>query len=247
MSQLWERQPIADSPLSVIVLLDKGDTEAVRQTLIELREILQELQRSSEILLPVSSDQEAVSQAAQAVDPHIQLVRSDEVGKGQGAALKAALAVAMHPLVFVLPVGYSAKYLPMFLKEIDLVDVVCGSRKSKETGWKRRQFFSVAYQIYGIWMQDPDCPMRLYRKEMFDRLPIQSFGSFAQIEILAKANFQSKLMTEVVIDGPTSDLARTSKDFWKVLNHPDFGKPPEKVVETPLKPIITTQAPEARA
>ena len=134
----------------------------------------------------------------------------------------------------------------MFLKEIDQVDLVCGARESKARGWKWRQFFSVAYQLFGLWMQDPECPVRLYRKEMFERIPIQSKGAFAQIEILAKANFQSRLMTEVPIIGPDADPARTSQDFWKVLNSPNFGPPPEKVVETLLKPIISTQAPEAR-
>ncbi|MFT3879976.1 MAG: hypothetical protein QM703_09995 [Gemmatales bacterium] len=81
---------------------------------------------------------------------------------------------------------------------------------------------------------------------MFDRIPIQSTGAFAQIEILAKANFESKLMTDVAIEGPSHDQARNSKDFWKVLNSPNFGKPPEKVVEAPIKPIIETAAPEAR-
>ena len=38
----------------------------------------------------------------------------------------------------------------------------------------------------------------------------------------------------------------TSADFWKVLNQPNFGPPPEKVIEMPVKPLITSQAPEAR-
>jgi len=247
MSQLWERQPIADSPLSVVVLLDNWAVDTLRQLLTELQPILQKLDNQYEVLVPVPAASEAELHPALAACLHTRLVCNDDVIKGQGAALKVGIAATHNPLVFVLPAGYSPKYLPAYLKEIDLVDVVCGSRESKAKGWKRRQFFSVAYQLYGLWMQDPECPMRLYRREMFDRIPIQSLGAFAQIEILAKANFESKLMTEVTIEGPNTDPTRTSKDFWKVLNHPDFGKPPEKTVETPLKPIITTQAPEARA
>ena len=247
MSQLWERQPIADSPLSVVVLLDSWAADTLRQLLTELQPILHNLDNQYEVLVPVPAASEAELQSALSACLHSRLVSNDEVIQGQGAALKVAIAAAHNPLVFVLPANYSARYLPAYLKEIDLVDVVCGSRESKAQGWKRRQFFSVAYQLYGLWMQDPDCPMRLYRREMFDRIPIQSLGAFAQIEILAKANFESRLMTEVHIEGPHTDPARTSKDFWKVLNRPDFGKPPEKGVEAPLKPIITTQAPEARA
>lgn len=247
MSQLWERQPIADSPLSVVVLNDNWAADTLRQTLTELQSILHNLDNQYEVLVPVPVASEAELHSVLSACLHTRLVSTDEVIEGQGAALRVGMAAAHNPLVFVLPAGYSAKYLPAYLKEIDLVDVVCGSRESKAKGWKRRQFFSVTYQLYGLWMQDPECPMRLYRREMFDRIPIQSLGAFAQIEILAKANFESRLMTEVPIEGPHADPARSSKDFWKVLNHPDFGKPPEKVVEAPLKPILTTQAPEARA
>lgn len=246
MSQLWERQPIADSPLSVIVLMDQFDAEALRQTLTELQPVLRETGKTCEVLVPSPTSAETTLQPVLAACPSTRLVSSEDVNLGQGAALKVGIAAAKHPLVFVLPAGYASKYLPAFLKEIDLVDLVCGTRESKASGWKRRQFFSVAYQIFGLWMQDPECPMRLYRREMFDRIPIQSKGAFAQIEILAKANFESKLMTEVAIEGPSHDLARNSKDFWKVLNSPNFGSPPEKVIEAPVKPIITTQAPEAR-
>ncbi|HQR06138.1 MAG TPA: hypothetical protein PLN21_04905 [Gemmatales bacterium] len=247
MSQLWKRQSIADSPLSVIVLMEQFDVDALRQTLTDLQPVLQETGKTCEVLVPSPTSAETALEPALAVCSSARLVSSDDVSQGQGAALKVGIAAAKHPLVFVLPTGYAAKYLPAFLKEIDLVDLVCGTRESKASGWKRRQFFSVAYQLFGLWMQDPECPMRLYRREMFDRIPIQSTGSFAQIEILAKANFESKLMTDVAIEGPSHDLARNSKDFWKVLNSPNFGKPPEKVVEAPVKSIIETAAPEARA
>ncbi len=247
MSQLWERQPIADSPLSVVVLMEQFDVDALRQTLTELQLVLRETGKTYEVLVPSPTSAEATLQPALSACSSARLVGNDDVSQGQGAALKVGIAAAKHPLVLVLPVGYSAKYLPAFLKEIDLVDLVCGMRENKVAGWKRRQFFSTAYQIFGLWMQDPECPMRLYRREMFERIPIQSTGAFAQIEILAKANFESKLMTDVVIEGPSHDSARNSKDFWKVLNSPNFGKPPEKVAEGPVKSIIETAAPEARA
>lgn len=246
MSQLWERSPIAKSPVSVIVLMESNNVDALRQTLEALQPVVRESVKTYEVLVPVSNGSEAGVQAAVSVCAHAKLVGNDEVSLGAGSALKVGLASAVHPLIFVLPVGYSPTYLPAFLKEIDQVDLVCGTREGKAKGWKWRQFFSATYQIFGLWMQDPECPMRLYRKEMFDHLPIQSKGAFAQIEILAKANFQSKLMTEVSIAGPVNDLGRSSQDFWKVLNQPNFGPPPEKMVESQVKPIITTQAPEAR-
>ncbi|MFT3879975.1 MAG: hypothetical protein QM703_09990 [Gemmatales bacterium] len=158
MSQLWERQPIADSPLSVIVLMDQFDAEALRQTLTELQPVLKDTGKTCEVLVPSPTSVETVLLPALAACSSARLVSNDDVDQGQGAALKVGITAAKQPLVFVLPVGYAAKYLPAFLKEIDLVDLVCGMRESKLSGWKRRQFFSVAYQIFGLWMQRSRMP-----------------------------------------------------------------------------------------
>lgn len=238
MSQLWERSPIAEAALSVVVL-GATSSEALGAT-------LQPILAGHEVLVPIVPGQEETLRPRSPSVPSFQFVPDESVAEGVGSALRVGLQAAKNPLVLTLPVGYDAGQLPLFLKEIDQVDIVAGVRKSKVAGWKRRQFFSKAYQLFGIWMQDPECGMKLYRREIFDRLPIQSKGSFAQIEILAKANFQSRLLTEVEIDGPATEDTSVGNDFWKVLNRPDFGPPPVKVVEAPVKPIIVSQAPEAR-
>ena len=58
----------------------------------------------------------------------------------------------------------------------------------------------VSYMVYGLWMKDVASPVRLYRRSVFDRLPLQSHTEFADIEILAKANFIEKIFDEVSID-----------------------------------------------
>lgn len=246
MSQLWERQPIADANLSVVVLVNDASTEAVQTCLAELNQVLKSRKSASEVIIPVTTSQEASLQSTLNGISHARLVVDELVSAGIGAALKGSIAATQYPLILTLPVGYSPKYLNDFLKEIDLVDIVAGVRESKISGWKRRQFFSKAYQLFGLWLQDPECGMKLYRREVFTHLPIQSRGSFVQIEILAKANFQSRILTEVVIDGPATEPEKVGADFWKVLNNPNFGPPPEKkVVEEEVKPMFTKNLPSA--
>jgi len=238
---MWERQPISKSPVSIVVTTETPD-DALRATLAGISQAAKGL--SYEVIVPVAANSgwEPVAQAT----PHTRLVVDETAGRGEGATLRIGVAAAQHPLVFTLPAGYDAGVLRALLKEIDLVDIVCGARQGMEKGWKVRQFFSVAYQIFGLWLHDPGCPVRLYRREIFERIPIQSDGSFAQIEILAKANFESKLLAEVTIDGPLEVRPRDRKGLWRVLNHPDFGRPPERVLDDSVKPIFTTAAPEAR-
>lgn len=247
MNALWERTAIAQEPVSIVVLADQATADSLKDTLQDLQKELSLLKRNEyEIVIPVTSAQEGSLQGAVEAGGKARLVVDEKVSQGVGSALRVGIEQARQPLLFVLPVGFPASSLALALKEIDLVDIVCGVRQSKQAGWQRRQFFSKAYQLFGLWMQDPECPVKLFRSEIFKKMPIQSQGSFVFVEILAKANFQSRLMTEVVFDGPEFQATEVKKDFWRVLNNPDFGSTVEKVVEEQVKPIIKTQAPEAR-
>ena len=53
--------------------------------------------------------------------------------------------------------------------------------------------------VYALRMHDVPSAFKLFRKAIFDRIPIQSNGSFVHAEILAKANFLGCLMAEVPI------------------------------------------------
>ncbi len=64
------------------------------------------------------------------------------------------------------------------------------------TGWGRRW---QARWVFGIRVQDPECPLRVYRRAIFKRIVLQSDGPVAQIEILAKANHLECLMAEVPV------------------------------------------------
>src|SRR2546422_989826 len=90
--------------------------------------------------------------------------------------------VASSPISAIVTIG-----------DIDSVDIVCGVRRGVDTGGKLgrwwRHFASPAFLLFGLWLRDPASPARLYRRSIFERIPIQSNGWFAQVEILAKANF----------------------------------------------------------
>jgi glycosyltransferase involved in cell wall biosynthesis len=63
-------------------------------------------------------------------------------------------------------------------------------------GWRRRW---LARWLFGVRVQDPECLLRLYRRTIFERLPLQSDSSVAQLEILAKANHLECIMAEVPV------------------------------------------------
>src|SRR5262245_54022212 len=63
-------------------------------------------------------------------------------------------------------------------------------------GWRGYGMHALARVLFGLRVGDVSCAFRLFRRQVFDRLPIQSDGDFALVEVLAKANFLGCVMTE---------------------------------------------------
>jgi hypothetical protein len=74
---------------------------------------------------------------------------------------------------------------------------------------------------------DPECALRLCRRQLFDRLPIQSTGAFVHSEIIAKANFQGAMIGQVPVKYRRPDRNVLEKPSWRdirrVMSHPRFG------------------------
>jgi glycosyltransferase involved in cell wall biosynthesis len=160
---------------------------------------------------------------------------------------------------------FQPEELQRLLADIDRVHLVAGFRVSRPVplplrllGWLYRLFLRVllAHKVeplpgwlgwqawrahvrsrvlFGLRVRDVYCPFRLYRREIFERIPIQSDGEFAQVEVLAKANFLGSVMTETPVrhqppaetPGETAAARRQERaDFWRVFGHPDFRPPP---------------------
>lgn len=94
-------------------------------------------------------------------------------------------------------------------------------------GWKAHLGHHLARAIFGVRLKDVGCWLRLYRRAIFARIPIQSNGPFAQVEVLAKANFLGHVMTETPIrcgpDQSTGVGGATFREGYRVFAHPDFG------------------------
>jgi glycosyltransferase involved in cell wall biosynthesis len=170
--------------------------------------------------------------------PHTQVIRHEQP-TGVGAALRTGLAAARHPLVLYTDCDslYQPADLKLFLDVIDQVHLAAGCRPRKT--WGRGRCAQFAYRLlvrlgFGVRLRDVDCAFKLFRRTVFDRIPIQSKNGFVHGEILAKANFLGCLMTEVQLPArnrsrPVPELARPSplrrilKESNRVFHHPDFG------------------------
>lgn len=174
---------------------------------------------------------------------------------------------------------YQPADLGAMLKMIDQVDLVVGYRKGETPPpWRvlldmiliiaSRVFIGVplgprvswlgsegrgrrwaARWIFGLRVLDPECPFRLARREIFQRIPIQSRGPFVQVEMLAKANQLSCLIAEELVSwtpqaSPLDDAIPFGDDAWRVFRDPDFGPPSLAPVESTPSPTPATPVPQ---
>jgi glycosyltransferase involved in cell wall biosynthesis len=118
------------------------------------------------------------------------------------------------------------------------VRVVFGMSLDPKEVWLGRRHWRqrwLARWAFGVRVRDPEGLFTLCRRSIFARIPIQTDGAFAPIEILAKANFLSCWLSEVPVswippafdEPPPSKEARKAarREIRRLLRHPDFGPP----------------------
>jgi glycosyltransferase involved in cell wall biosynthesis len=98
-------------------------------------------------------------------------------------------------------------------------------------GWSGLGRRLLARWVFGLALQDVECAFRLFRRSVFVRTPLQSEGPFAQVEILAKANYCFWLAEAPVTYRPRGQGGITGDDLprrtWaearRLFREPDFG------------------------
>jgi glycosyltransferase involved in cell wall biosynthesis len=104
-----------------------------------------------------------------------------------------------------------------------------GSITERAPGWlgarnHARSWFT--WLTMGVPLIDVNCGLKVFRRHVFDRFPIQSDGDFAHAEVFAKLTFLTSFVAEEPLT-PSTELVPTPrwKEFWKVFNNPQFHSP----------------------
>jgi hypothetical protein len=124
--------------------------------------------------------------------------------------------------------------LPFWLRGLDLFHRLLrrvvlghfGEPRDRWLGWGDAWRRFVDRRLFGLQVKDAECPLRLYRREVFRRIPIQSRGATAHLEILAKANHLGCFIAEAPVTWtpPPAEADEHRKADRKTLFHrPDFG------------------------
>ncbi len=138
--------------------------------------------------------------------PQVRLVQH-QVNQGYGAALYTGFTSARKELVFFtdsdlqFDLGEIEKLLP-FIDEYDLVIGYRAPRRDpfmrKLNGWG---WSALVTLLFGYTSRDIDCAFKLFRREIIDRINIESRGATLSAEFLVRAKRAGYRIHEVPLAG----------------------------------------------
>jgi glycosyltransferase involved in cell wall biosynthesis len=133
---------------------------------------------------------DVVTEAADA-DSRVRLIRHPR-NLGYGEALRSGFRAATKDLVFFTDADnqFDLEELEAFLPWIERVDVVAGyrivSRDSLSRRLMRKSWNYLVRALFYVPVRDIDCAFKLFRRQVFDEIDLESVGAMVNTELMVK-------------------------------------------------------------
>jgi glycosyltransferase involved in cell wall biosynthesis len=169
----------------------------------------------------------AIADQLAAADPRVRVHHQEN--RGYGGALRAGFANSSGDMIC-----FSDGDLQFDLREMSRlidrlhdpgkkpVDVVIGFRIKRRDPPHRifiaKTYNAIASLVFGLRVRDIDCAMKLFRREVFDGLPLATDSPFLSAELLIKLKARGERIAQVgVTHYPRAAGTNTGASFGKIL------------------------------
>ena len=206
----------------------------IRAAIKSANEALDEPAQEYEIIVVNDGSKDATGKILDEIrveSQHLRVIHHPE-NRGYGAALRSGFLAAKYPLIFYTDSDnqFDIKELKNLLPMSEKYHIVAGYRINRQDP-TIRLFLSWGFNllvrlIFHIPVRDVDCSFKLFHREIFDTIKIESNDFFVDTEILAKAMAQGCSITEIGVKhfprraGRTtvrpSDIPRTLRELFRI-------------------------------
>jgi glycosyltransferase involved in cell wall biosynthesis len=134
--------------------------------------------------------------------PDVRVVHHPQ-NRGYGAALKSGIKLARYDLIFFTDADgqFDLKEVAGLLEQTDAYDIVAGYRARRQDPLYRLLFawgWNILVRIVlGIRIRDIDCAFKVFNRNVFDRVQINSVGAMVNTEIFAQVSRFGMTVKEV--------------------------------------------------
>jgi glycosyltransferase involved in cell wall biosynthesis len=167
-----------------------------------------------------------LADALAAADPRVRV--HHQANRGYGGALMAGFANGRGTLICFSDgdLQFDLREMRLLLDRLDdprrPVDAVIGYRRQRRDPFHRtliaKTYNAVISVTFGLRVRDIDCAMKLFRREVFDGLRLDSDGPFLSAEMLIKLRARGTRIAQVgVTHYPRVAGQNTGASFRKIL------------------------------
>jgi glycosyltransferase involved in cell wall biosynthesis len=175
-----------------------------------------------------------LAEAAAADDPRVRV--HHQSNRGYGGALRAGFEHSNGELVCFSDgdLQFDLREMSRLLDRLDdpkrPVDVVIGYRIRRSDPPHRlviaKTYNTIVSGLFGLRVRDIDCAMKLFRREVFDGLPLTTDSPFLSAELLIKLKARGERIAQIGVNHyPRVAGTNTGASFRKILRtFRDIGK-----------------------
>ena len=206
---------------------EENVAETVRRALDEIGPLVD---GSIEVLIVDDGSTDRTPELADALaagDPRVRVHHQEN--RGYGGALRAGFEHARGRVI-----GFSDGDLQFDLREMSRllsrlddpgkkpVDAVIGYRIKRRDPPHRifiaKTYNTIVSALFGLRVRDIDCAMKLFRREVFDGLPLATDSPFLSAELLIKLRARGERIAQVGVNHyPRAAGTNTGASFRKIL------------------------------
>jgi glycosyltransferase involved in cell wall biosynthesis len=171
-----------------------------------LRQALDVLPRATKEFEIIVVDDGSTDATADLVARHDGVrLRRHASNRGYGAALRTGIRAARMEWVFFTDADlqFDLEDLRDLIRASRDFDIIAGYRAPRRDPPGRlllaRIWALLIWLLYGLRVRDVDCAFKLFRRRVFDAIPIESVGAFVNTEILVRARAAGFRVREVPV------------------------------------------------
>lgn len=165
-----------------------------------------------------------LADALRDADPaHIKVIHH-KPNRGYGGALISGFTNAGKELVFYTDGDgqFDMHELPAMMPLIENYDIVSGYRMNRQDPFMRKVnafcWGLLVNTLFRLWLKDIDGAFKLYRREIFDHMTLESQGALIDTEVLAKAKRLGYRVTQYGVHHyPRTAGQQTGANFKVIL------------------------------
>jgi glycosyltransferase involved in cell wall biosynthesis len=168
-----------------------------------------------------------LADAMAAANPQVRV--HHQPNRGYGGALKAGFANATGELICFSDgdLQFDLSEMKRLIDRLDdgekqRVDTVIGFRIKRRDPFHRlfiaKTYNAIVSVLFGLRVRDIDCAMKLFRRGVFEGLPLAADGPFLSAELLIKLKARGVRMAQVGVNHyPRAAGTNTGASFTKIL------------------------------